>query len=291
MTQTRRDMLAGAAAMTAGLTIGTQARRALAEAKAAGIKVSMCDWSMGKTTPEAFPLAKEIGLQGVQVSLGDPENKLWLRQAKVQEQYLDASRKADVAISSLAMGLLNEIPLMSEPRAAVWVADAIEVAKTLKVQVILLAFFGNGELKEDNATDMRRVTELLQELAPRAEKAGVILGIESYMSAEGHLKILDKVQSDAVQVYYDFFNSHATKGYDFIKEVKLLGRKRICEVHFKEGRHLLGGSGKPDWPAAVKALKEIGYDRWLTLETSSPSGNLVADTRKNLEYLRKLWAE
>lgn len=291
MTQTRREILAGAAAVTTGVAFGAQTRNALAAANASGLKVSMCDWSMGKTTPDAFPLAKEIGLQGVQVSLGDPENKLWLRQPKVQEQYLDAARKSGVAISSLAMGLLNEIPLMSEPRAAVWVADAIEVARAMKVQVILLAFFGNGELKEDNATDMRRVTELLQELAPRAEKAGAILAIESYMSVEGHLKILDKVQSDAVQVYYDFFNSHATKGYDFVKEIKLLGRKRICEVHFKEGRHLLGGGGKPDWPTAVKVLKEIGYDRWITLETSSPSGNLVADTRKNLEYVRKLWAE
>ncbi|MBP7934525.1 MAG: sugar phosphate isomerase/epimerase [Phycisphaerae bacterium] len=290
MIQTRREVLAGAAAVTAGLAIGTQIRQAVAEARASGVKVSMCDWSLGKTTPEAFPLAKEIGLQGVQVSLGSPENRLWLRQPRIQEEYLEASRKSGVAISSLAMGLLNEIPLMSEPRAAIWAADAIEAAKALKVQVILLAFFGHGELKEDNATDMRRVTEVLQELAPRAEKAGVILGIESYMSAEGHLKILDQVRSDAVQVYYDFFNSHATKGYDFVKEVKLLGRKRICEVHYKEGRHLLGASGKPDWPTVVKVLKEIGYDRWATLETSSPSGNMVADTRRNLEYVRKLWA-
>lgn len=290
MTQTRRDVLAGAAATAAGLAIGTHNRRALAEAKAAGPRVSMCDWSMGKTTPDAFPLAREIGLEGVQVSIGNPDNKLWLRQARVQKEYIEASRKSEVAISSLAMGLLNDIPLMSEPRTAIWVADAIEAAKALHVPTILLAFFGKGELKEDNATDMRRVTEVLEELAPRAEKAGVILGVESYMSAEGHLKIIDKVQSDAVQVYYDFYNSHVTKGYDFVKEMRLLGCKRVCEVHFKEGRHLLGGSGKPDWPTVVKVLKEIGYDRWVTLETSSPSGNMVADTRTNLEYVRKLWA-
>jgi len=288
MRHTRREWLAGAASTLAGVTLSTRACSAAAEMKSAGLKVGMCDWSMGRQDPSAFELGKQIGLDGIQVSVGTVKNNLWLRQPKMQQRYLETARKHGLAIPSLALGLLNNVPLMSEPKAAVWVADAIEVAKAMRVPIILLAFFGQGELREENKLDMKRVTEVLKELAPRAEKAGVILGLETYLSAEGHLKILDQVRSKAVQVYYDVFNSHATKGYDFLREIKLLGRERICEIHFKERPGLLGSSGKVDWPAVAAVLKKIGYDGWIVLETANPSGDVLNDTKKNLDYTKKL---
>jgi len=266
-------------------------REALAQAAAAGIKVGMCDWSLTKRpNPSDFDLAKQIGLDGLQVSVGLPANQLWLRRPEVQKEYLEAAKKTHLAIASTAMDVLNHVPLMSEPRAALWVADCIEATRNLGVGCVLLAFFGTGELKEENTADMRRVTEVLAELAPRAEKAGVILGVESYLTAEANLKILDAVKSKYVQVYYDFFNSGITKKHDVLKEIRLLGRDRICQVHFKEGPHLLGQSSQIDWPAIVGTLKEIGYGGWIVLETSSPSQDVVADTRTNLQYVRKLFA-
>lgn len=292
MTQTRREWLAGATGAIAGLALNHKPVRAESKPARSGPfmpRIGMCDWSLARLDPSVFELAGEIGLDGVQVSIGDADNRLWLRQPKVQQQYLEASRKSGLAIPSLAMGLLNHVPLMSEPRAALWVADAIAVAKAMQVRSILLAFFSNGELREKDTDNMRRVIEVLQELAPRAEKAGVVLGVESYLSAEAHLKILEQVKSDAVQVYYDIFNSHVTRGYDFVKELRLIGGKRICEIHFKEGGNFLGGSGKIDWPAAVAVIREIGYDKWIVLETSSPTGNMVEDTRKNLRYVKELF--
>ena len=38
-----------------------------------------------------------------------------------------------------------------------------------------------------------------------------------------------------------------------------------------------------------RALNEIGYRGWLILETSSPSRDVVKDTRKNLQYLKRLF--
>ncbi|HSW45124.1 MAG TPA: sugar phosphate isomerase/epimerase family protein [Phycisphaerae bacterium] len=286
----RRQCLIGAGTAAAGMVFGSAMKQAMAEAASAGLKVGMCDWSLKGGKPSDFDLAKRIGLNGVEVSIGYPKDNLWLRRPEVQKQYLEAAGKTGLSIPSVAMGVLNDVPLMSEPRAALWVADTIEAARSLGARCILLAFFGKGELKAENSDDMRRVTEVLAELAPRAEKAGVILGIESYLSAEVNLKILDEVNSKAVQVYYDFFNSGVTKNHDVLKEIRLLGRDRICQVHFKEGSHLLGQSKKIDWPAVVATLKEIAYAGWVVLETSSPSKDVGTDTRANLQYVRKLFA-
>jgi L-ribulose-5-phosphate 3-epimerase len=289
MVLTRRDVLIGAASVAGAMAMSSGNARAEGPAVRSGPKIGMCDWSMGAMTPAAFALAKKIGLDGVQVSVGTRENRMWLRRKEIQEEYLKAVREEGLSIASLALGELNNVPLMSEPRAAVWVADAIDVAAQLKVRNILLAFFSKGELKGTNAEDMRRVIEVLQELAPRAEKAGVVLGVESYLSADDHLKILDEVKSKSVQVYYDLKNT-ANAGHDPVASMKQLGAERICEIHFKDTPYLEGGSGNVDWPKAVAAIKEMKYPGWIILETPCPTKDVVADTKKNLEYVRKLFA-
>jgi L-ribulose-5-phosphate 3-epimerase len=206
----------------------------------------------------------------------------------VQKAYLEAARKTGLTIPSVAMGVLNHVPLMSEPRAALWVADTIEVTARLGARSILLAFFSKGELKEENKEDMRRVTEALIELAPRAEKAGVVLGIESYLSAKALIGILDQVKSPALKVYFDVFNvAHAN--HDPLAQIKELGRERICQVHFKDRPFLEQGTGTVNWPATVAALKRTKYDGWIVFETGSPNKDIVADTKKNLAYTRGLF--
>lgn len=288
MNMTRRQWLTKAGASTLALTLGARAG-ASPTTQPRPIRFGMCDWCLGRQNPTALEMARDIGLDGVQVSLGTRANNMWLRRTAVQKQYRQTAARTGMTICSLAIGDLNHVPLMSEPRAAIWVADSIKVAQDLSVPNILLAFFLKGELKQDHPEDMRRVTEVLQELAPRAEQAGVVLGIESYLSLEGHLRILNAVNSPAVQVYYDFYNAHATKGYDYHQDVTTLGRDRICEVHFKEGPHYLGTTGIPDWAAVTATLRNIRYDGWVVLETSCPTGDPTADTRKNLAYAQGLF--
>lgn len=288
MNQTRREWLAGTASAVAGLTLAAKVRTAEG-GEAVMPKIGMCDWSLGKMDPSAFELGKQIGLDGIEISVGSVENKLWLRRPEIQQKYVEAAKERNMGIPSVAMGLLNGIPLKSEPKTALWVADTIEAAKAVGAKNILLAFFGPGELCDRPKVEVDRVVDVLIELAPRAEKAGVVLGLENYLSAEDNLKILERVKSDAVQIYYDVFNSGVTKKYDYVNEIKLMG-KRMCQIHFKEGGHLLGGSGKPDWAKVVAALKEIDYRGWVVLETSAPSKDMAADTKKNLDYVKNLFA-
>lgn len=290
MYATRREFLAATALAAGTVKLATAAGQAPSAAKPAGRpKFGMCDWSIGQVNPSAFALARQVGLDGIEVSVGNRANNMWLRREEVQQQYLEAVRESGLAIPSLALGELNNVPLMSEPRAAIWVADAIEVARRMKVDRMLLAFFSKGELKGTNAEDMRRTIDVLAELAPRAEKAGVILGVESYLSAEDHLRILDAVKSKYVQVYFDVKNM-ADAGHDALAAMKTIGADRICQIHFKDTPYLEKGSGKVDWPKTVATIREIGYSGWIVLETPSPSKDVVADTKKNLEYARGLFA-
>ncbi|MCP5520757.1 MAG: TIM barrel protein [Verrucomicrobiales bacterium] len=249
-------------------------------------RIGACDWSIGRmATPDAFEVAKQIGLDGVQVSLGTAANHMALRQPEVQARYREAAKAAGLSIGSLAIGEMNNIPYRSDPRAVEWVRDSIEVCQALGCRVVLMAFFNNGDLKGD-CEGTANVIHRLREVAPKAEKAGVILGIESWLSAEEHVAIIDAVGSPAVQVYYDVAN--ATKmGYDICREIRWLGRQGlVCELHAKENGFLLG-QGLVDFPRVRAALDDIGYSGWIQIEGAVPSGgNLLESYRANQRYLR-----
>lgn len=256
----------------------------LAGARSRGFQIGAPDWSLQRRDVTCFDLAREIGLDGVQVDLGTPENDLHLRRPEVQQSYLDASRKTGVKIAGLAIGSLNRVPLKSEPRTAIWVHDSIDAARALGVKIILIAQFSKGDLKGD-APGIDRTVGVLQELAPRAEKAGVILGLENYLSAEENLSILERVGSPAVQVYYDVGNS-TDKGYDIYAEIRQL-KDRICEFHAKDGRFLLG-QGRVDFRKVREAIDDIGYRGWIQIEAAAPNG-VATDYAAHLKFLRPIF--
>ena len=182
---------------------------------------------------------------------------------------------------------MNNVPYKSDPRTIEWVNDCIDVCKALGLRTVLLAFFSKGDLRGDAAgTD--EVVRRLKAVAPKAQQAGVALGIESWLSAEQHLEILERVGSKAVQVYYDVCNSN-DMGYDIYKEIRLLG-KRICEFHAKENGALLG-QGKVDFKKVRAALDDIGYSGWLQIEGAVPAGQpMMQSYQANCRFMRKLFS-
>lgn len=252
-------------------------------------KIGACDWSIGKMAdPAAFEVAKQIGLDGVQVSLGTVANDMQLRQPDVQARYRDAAKRAGLEVASLAIGEMNNVPYKSDARTIAWVDDCIDVCRALGVRVVLLAFFGNGDLRDDSA-GVNEVVKRLKAVAPKAEKAGVVLGVESWLNAEQHLDILNRVGSKAVQVYYDVCNSN-DRGYDIYREIRQLGRERICEFHFKENGALLG-QGKVDFKKVRAALDDIGYRGWIQIEGAVPAGKPMLESyQANCQFVRSVLA-
>jgi sugar phosphate isomerase/epimerase len=281
---TRRKALVDAAKLAAALALAPQLSSLWAAPGERGFKIGAPEWSLGKSDPSCFDLAKEIGLDGVQVDLGSLRDHMHLREPAVQQAYLSAARRNGLAVASLALSKLNDIPLKSDPRATIWLLDSIEAARALGVRVILVAGFYHGELKGDKAgVDM--TVELLKEFAPRAEKAGVILGLENYLSAPENLDIIQRVGSPAVQVYYDVGNS-TDKGYDIYQEIRLL-KGQVCEFHAKDANFMLG-QGRIDFHKVRQAMDDIEYRGWIQIEAAAPHA-LVEDYRADLQFLKGIF--
>ncbi|MFC1499746.1 sugar phosphate isomerase/epimerase family protein [Candidatus Zixiibacteriota bacterium] len=270
--------------------------------------VGICDWNLGPMCdPGRISLAREADLEGIQVSLGsDPEN-MPLRDPLVRQEYLRQGEEYGITFHSVAIGMLNTFPLATEPRSAIWVVDALETAAAIGAANILLAFFGNGDLRwrDEHGTyvdekdgafssfrlDEEKVTsvvETLQHVVPRARDAGVIIGLENTITAKQSLEIIDRVGSEWVQIYYDVGNSTGN-GYDVPGELRLIGNDRLCEFHLKDwNTSLLGSEGcMVDMAEAASVLEEISFDKWLVLETSGRRDQFLEDTRRNAAFARE----
>jgi L-ribulose-5-phosphate 3-epimerase len=186
------------------------------------------------------------------------------------------------------IGLFNSNPLVSEPRAPAWLEQSIDAAKDLGAGVILVAFFGKGDLLKDGQVKAAEVDVAVQRLkaaAPRAREAGVILAIENTLSARQNAAILDLIGESAVRIYYDVGNS-TNKGYDVPAEIRFL-KDRIACLHFKDRDRYLG-EGRIQFEPIAAAIREIGYQGWIVMETANPSKDATADARRNAAFIRKL---
>jgi L-ribulose-5-phosphate 3-epimerase len=261
----------------------------LSFAKEGKLGIGVTDWNLELgANPDAVPLAAKLGFDGVQVSFGRKlvDGKMPVDNPEVVARYLSLSREHKIPLDGTCVDKLHDNGLKSDPLAPRWVHDSIRLTKALHTKVLLLPFFGRWALESKDEMDY--VGDALRELGPEATKAGVILGLEDTISAENNVRIMERSRSASVAVYYDVGNS-TKAGFDAVKEIRWLGKDRICQLHLKDNPHYLG-EGDIQFAPIMKAIRDIGFSGFANLETDAPSKQLDADMRRNLAYIRNVMA-
>lgn len=253
-----------------------------------------------------FTVAVQLGFDGVELDWSDPD---WAQPGgrlapDNRPTIRRAAAEAGVEIPSVAAHFLSRGGITLEETEAFGlevIRTGIELCVDLGARYLLVPFFSAAEIK--GIATVSRLVKNLQQLAPDAEAAGVILAIEHTMPAELTAEVLDNVDSSNIGNYWDMGNSMAL-GADPLEEIAHLG-SRIARVHAKEyhqgsdspgsryALHFDGlnrkpfGQGDVPVPAVLDALRQVGYDDYIVLETGKfddPAGSAQAA----LKYLRML---
>lgn len=289
MLLTRRELVKQAALGSSLLAVPRRSGQQAKGADPVPLRIGMTDWNLGKRGDiTKIALAREIGLDGIQVSVTYPtDDTPTLRDPKVQAQFKQAALQNGIQICSLAIGSpgKSRLPLHTNPAAAILLVEAIDVASNIGTTNILLPILGDSHIHMENEQEVGTFVAMMKEVARYAEKAGVVVALEDWISAEDNIKLLDAIGSDYVGVYYDARNIKS-RVHDPYGEPKQLG-KRINQIHVKNGTKLMRDPDIMDWPRLAQEYYDIGYRGWYVLETDSPNKDLLADTRANIEYVRK----
>jgi sugar phosphate isomerase/epimerase len=259
-------------------------------------KIGVCDWMILKRQKlGAFGLTKEIGADGVEVDMGSLgqrdtfENQL--ADPAVRQQFLDKAAELDLKICSLAMSGFYAQSFAERPTVPRMVQDCIDTMTQMGVKVAFLPLGVLGDLVLH--PELRpAIVERLQAMGPKAEEAGVILGLETALDAAGEVKLLEDIGSPAVQVYFNFASA-LQNGRDLHAELRTLGKDRICQIHATDQDGVwLENNTRIDMPRVKETLDDMGWRGWLVLERSRDArnsrdvrGNFGANTR----YLKSIF--
>lgn len=248
--------------------------------------------TMGKfasCAKDAFEIVKKAGFDGVELNVGcgslidldttDDEIK----------KIADTAKNVGIEIASVTGDTFFRYSLASadeESRETSnrYIKKEIDAAKICGADTILFvpglvdaSIAGRDEIVQYDVA-YRRAQEGVRELIPYAKAAGVNLGVEyvwnKFLTSPADMcRFIDELNDDIVGAYFDVGNV-MQNGYPE-HWIKMLG-SRIKRVHVKDFKNAVGNiagfvpllAGNVNYPAVMEALKEVGYDKWITSEVA-----------------------
>ncbi|MBN1347271.1 MAG: sugar phosphate isomerase/epimerase [Phycisphaerae bacterium] len=272
---TRRDFVAQGLAGAAALGIAGAPRASAAETagKPGGGKLRKATQygriGSGSTPLEKLKLAKDIGWEGIECDA--TENQKFIDDLRA------ASDKAGIPIHGVVCATHWRCPLSDPDPAKVKIGmagmrTALKNAKDLgATSVLLVPAVVSEAVSYKQAYD--RSQKHIRELLPMAEEYGITIGIENVwnkflLSPLEFSRYVDEFGNKYARSYFDIGNVVI---FGFPQDwIRTLG-PRISRIHLKDFKRagykwtdLL--EGDVNWPECIKALKEVGYDGWLTTE-------------------------
>ena len=235
-------------------------------------KIAACDWMMLKRQKiGSFQLMKELGGDGIEMDMGGLgkrdtfDNKF--HQPHFCKLFKETAQEQHIEVPSVAMS----------------------------------GFFGQSFLTHHNYKDWTVAGDARQELVSRlhevgemAVKDGVVIGIRTPLDAGGDIKLLKEINSKGIKIYYSFQNA-LENGRDLCKELKKLGKDRICQIHCTDTDGVtLPYNTRLDMNAVKHTLDKMGWSGWLVIERSRNKDevrNVKKNFGTNVAYLKQIFQQ
>ncbi len=261
-------------------------------------KIAVCDWMILKRQKlGAFQLTKDIGADGVELDMGGLGTRETfdskLGDPAICRQFKEEANRLNLEISSMAMSGFYAQSFAERPGVDRMVQDCINTMQQLKVKVAFLPLGIPGDLVQH--PELRpQIVKRLKAVAVQAEKAGVIIGIETALDATGEVKLLEDIGSPAIQSYFNFANA-LEAGRDLQKELRILGKERICQIHCTDKDGVwLQDNPRIHLPKVKQTLDEMGWSGWLVIERSRNAKdprNVKWNFSANTAYLKSVFQQ
>jgi L-ribulose-5-phosphate 3-epimerase len=245
----------------------------------------------------AFALTKQIGADGVEVDMGGLGNRPTfdnqLLNDSIRQQFLKTAKELHLEIPSLAMTGYYAQSFCERAEFIRSIQDCIKTMQLMNVKVAFLPLGVQCDLvKKPELTDS--VISRLKLAGRMAKDAGVVIGIETALDAKGEKKLLRQVGSPAIKSYFNFSNA-LKNGRDLQKELKILGKKYIVQIHCTDDDGVwLQNDPKIDMKAIKRTLDKIHWTGWLVIERSRDAKdprNVKKNFGANTAYVKSIFQD
>ena len=260
--------------------------------------------------PTAVKKAAECGAQGIQVYATSGEMSPDVLVGSKRKEFLDLVKSNGLVISALCgdLGGGGFIHADKNRERVDFSKKILDLAKELETDVVTTHI---GVVPNDPNHDRYKIMqEACRELAEYADSIDAHFAVETGPETSAVLKgFLDSLDSTGVGVNLDPANLVMVTGDDPVQAVQNL-KKYIVHTHAKDGKQIFYkdpeivygikkdvivtedsfievplGEGSVPFPAYLKALEDIGYNGFLTIEREV-GDDPAKDIRAAVEFLK-----
>lgn len=260
-------------------------------------KIAVCDWMILKRQKiGSFKLVHELNGDGVELDMGSLgkretfDNKL--RDPHFQQLFRETAREFQLEVPSIAMSGFYGQSFLERANYEELVRECLNAMKVMDAKVAFLLLGGIKAGWEGEPALRAEVVKRLKKVGDMAAAEGLVIGIETQLDAKGDVKLLKEIDSFGIKIYFKFQNA-LENGRDLCKELKILGKKRICQIHCTDTDGVtLRFNERLDMNKVKKTLDKMGWSGWLVVERSRDKDD-VHNVRKNygtnIEYLKEVF--
>ncbi len=257
------------------------------------------DWELDK----ACAAARSIGYTGIEIApftLGNDIRKLSAQQRTEIRTTVEQNDLHVIGLHWLLAKTPEHAYHLTSPeaevrrRTAAYLGDLARLCGELGGQVMVL-----GSPQQRNRLPgvshhqaMEYAAEVLRQVMPVCESSGTMIAVEPLGPAEGNFlltavegnQLIEMVDSPCCKLHLDV-KAMASES-EPTAEVIRVNQKHLVHFHANDPNLLGPGMGQVDFVPILAALRDIGYDRWVSVEVFDyrPGAQVIAETSiRNLQ--------
>lgn len=239
------------------------------------IKVGICEWSIPQSMrgPSCCKVAKDMGLDGLELDLGEAEDNFSLANPYVLDAYAQARDYYGVEFSGIAVNVSNFYKMTTpkgDPGKEIVeyaIRLGIDSAAKLNIPLIHVPSFHESDITNDE--QLKNTAECLQAACDYAADKNVIVCTENHLGSEEQLREIEMVDRDNFKIYFDSQNYQLNAGF-YTPEMIPPIKDYIVETHVKDGCDIISsrlvGHGSCDVFKTLEILFGLGFNGWVVLE-------------------------
>ena len=229
-----------------------------------------------KTWQAELQVGNQIGIDYIEWLVerqSNPQNPIWTKEGieRIHDGFKTNGLKPYSAVNDYTLD--HDLTASTDP--IVQTRKLLDCLHQLSFSKVVLPLYDASEI---SGKPLPPFIAPLREIADHAAELGIEIFLETVLTCENFLALIERVDRPNISVCFDLGN-RITLGQDIYEEIGILGQQ-LRHVHVKDkdsnGHNVILGTGKVDFYRAMQSLADIGYGGAFTFET--PRGREPART-------------
>lgn len=270
------------------------------------MKFSLCNEMFeGVSMPEICSTASRLGYHGIEIApftLASSADEITADQRKEVRRAIEDNGLETVGLHWLFAGPTGLHMTTTDDkiwgRTRDYLSCLLDLCSDLGGKILVLGSPKQRSIVEGQTQDgaRQRAVDLLGSVMSQAGDLGLTICLEPLSPvetdfintvAEG-MELVRQVNHSSLKIHLDVkaMCSEPTSVADVIRSVRVAD---IGHFHVNDANLYGPGMGDVDYGPIAEAIKDIGWDEWLSVEVFKYDPDPETIARKSIEYLRRYW--